>query len=674
MSDEEYLTLAEIARRLLLTSPTIGNWRSRYNEFPKPILLKGKRELWTITQIEQFMVSSGLDGRDRQYRQTQLQKPDSYTEAANLVELMRPICRPEDSVIYLLIKAWDLKSTKPSKSTTKLIEKINEIRIISTFSRNVLKIINIADPQILRTIDKHIETIIKNGILQENFLINLKEIWAETGRDRAATTSPENLGKLIAMFSNANYVLDMCAGVGTALAHFPISSKIVAQDLNQEAAGFLYLVFEIQKQNIEIYAENSLETLHREWLNSFDCVIAVPPSRGHDIRIVDFSNDPRWMKFDKYQLKSQEAWILNAIAYIKFDGIAIVGVPTKWITSASSENIRLKLIGLGHVRASITLGPGYFNDNRTGMTLLILSSANKPNEIIRLIDARKLSKEADFVKIINIATHEFKVLESTTPDIDEFCKFVSPEELLGVNAPLDKVIYEASTPVRLSSDPRNAKQKISKNLIDFARHFETIASELRTIAQLGETIEIGPTNLTKRLKEVAELEIFSFDSDYVLSTSDIENHDIFLPLAIDNKNKKLQIVCESLHLIEEGTKKTGTSFYESVLKANTDYCRIRVNRPSTISAKLIAIYLDMPAVCDLLSNVSDYSSQQNMSIQIIENLLIHIPPIDVQNKIEKFYDRVDEIAFNLFYDDFDFETTYKDFVNSVANLIQNGKS
>jgi predicted DNA-binding transcriptional regulator AlpA len=90
MSDTELLTLAEIARRLLIASSTISNWRSRYPSFPKPKKLDGKRELWTIDQINEFMVSSELDGRDRKSH-PDTEKSVEYTNARSLITLLKPI-------------------------------------------------------------------------------------------------------------------------------------------------------------------------------------------------------------------------------------------------------------------------------------------------------------------------------------------------------------------------------------------------------------------------------------------------------------------------------------------------------------------------------------------------------------------------------------------------------
>ena len=129
MRSADQFVLSEIARRLGLSSPTVGNWRSRYPDFPQPIHVEGKREYWTIEQIEDFMIVMGLDGRGRRSRTQHLRITD-YTKIVNLVQIISPIFRPDEALIYFLAKAWDFRTNNPSKNMTQLVKKAQQKKLL----------------------------------------------------------------------------------------------------------------------------------------------------------------------------------------------------------------------------------------------------------------------------------------------------------------------------------------------------------------------------------------------------------------------------------------------------------------------------------------------------------------------------------------------------------------
>ena len=392
MRSADQFVLSEIARRLGLSSPTVGNWRSRYNDFPQPSLVEGKREYWTIEQIEDFMIVMGLDGRGRRSRTQHLRITD-YTKVVNLVELISPIFRPDEALIYFLAKAWDSRTNSPSKNLTQLVKKVQDDKTVSIFAKTINRSLDENEMQIVDKTNDFINQIIGDDSLRATFLQDIRNLWAQSGRERASTTNPEVLGDIIAYLCTGKDALEMCAGLGSTLAKLDKSTQTVAQEIDPLAAAALFILLELEGIQAEILVEDSIQTLHRDWLNRFDVVIAIPPSRSQGLVADNLPSDPRWMKFDSVKLKSEEAWILNALAYLKPTGTAIIGLPTKWMTASSSSKFRKKLVGWGRVRAAVSLGFDLYSDNRVEMTLLILSGVDQPNEDVRLVNARKLSVE-----------------------------------------------------------------------------------------------------------------------------------------------------------------------------------------------------------------------------------------------------------------------------------------
>ena len=676
MSETELLTLSEISRRLMLAASTVSNWRSRYQNFPKASKIDGKRERWTIDQITDFMVSNQLEGRDRN-NQSQTANQIDYTIASNLIAVLKPIYTPENAVCYLILKMWDSCSNSPSHSITELANRAKASKFASPLIENILHKSSRENTDIIHKVNDHLDRIVKDRKTRLRFVDELELLWASSGRDRAAMTSPEILNRLIAKLAKGNMIVDLCAGIGGTTSRLKPSTKIYAQDINPIAAAFLFLINSIKNLDIEINLEDSLKTLHRDWLNKFDCVIALPPSRSQDFETDDQGSDPRWMKFGKIRLQSHEAWILNALAYSKPQGESLLGLPTKWMTAASSADFRNRLVGLGHIKAAISLGTGFVNDNRVEMSILVLSPLGDPNRKVRLVDARNLGTSVNADRQLNDADIDLiQTLLSASEDyfgLDLGGKIqlevVEPEELLAASCPLELNAFRANKSIKIGN-PTRIQKNLNKALIDLAASLEGKAAELRDLAKTDEDLRFGEEHPKIKLQNLAEISIFSQNRNETWPAFEIKQHDIFISIIRQVFN--LSVISDQLRdAWDRGA--TWQNFYDGRLVALTRVCRIRVKTDSPISANALAIFLNTKLVVNRLDQVASTSTKRVVPGEVIRNLLIPCPPAPVQEKIIELHDTTSSLSDDFYYDDIGFEESDSLVSSLIEGMIFQGK-
>jgi type I restriction-modification system DNA methylase subunit len=676
MRAADHFVLSEIARQLHLSSPTVGNWRSRYTNFPPPIRVEGKREYWTVEQIENFMVLSGLDGRGRRSRKQNLQKID-YTKLSNLIELLSPVFRPYEAIIYLLTNAWDIHSDKPSKNLEQLLQKVSSNELISDFA-NVIKVaLKVQKHQVFVDANNYLQIIINSKDLRKSFIRDIRIQWAQSGRERAATTNQEILSVIISKIAKGNEVLELCAGLGSSLKLLSGAKHIVAQEIDPLVSAVLSMLLDLEEIEVNIHVEDSIETLHREWLYKYDLVLAIPPSRSQGLVVDSQVSDPRWMRFDSVRLKSEEAWILNALAYLKPAGTAVIGLPTKWMTSTSSSKFRKKLVGLGRVVSSISLGHGMYNDNRIEMSLLVLSGTDKPNEKIRLVNARTMGVMQDGMRNLDesaakgialLAKQNLDELHQENSDPQELIVDVYPAVLVENSCPLEFNTFQMSRPAAPGINSNSLKKDLDNELERLADQLEFYAAELRTLKSIDNAITYGSEHPVERLEDISQLDVFKKTQDKKWPTFEVLPGDIYISLI--RAGGKDHVISDYFPLSIE-TNDPEPDPYELVGQFNR-VCRIRLNPERVEFAKILHIYLDTPFVKSRLMEVAETSHKSIVPVDVIKNLIVPLPPPEVRELIQKLYVDSYELDFSLFYENFhDWNKVLKQL---ITGMIFRGKS
>ena len=79
-------------------------------------------------------------------------------------------------------------------------------------------------------------------------------------------------------------------------------------------------------------------------------------------------------------------------------------------------------------------------------------------------------------------------------------------------------------------------------------------------------------------------------------------------------------------------------------------CRIRLHPDHIDLAKILHIYLDSPLVKSRLMKVAESSYKSAISGDVIRNLNVPLPPLEVRKKIQDMYVNAYELDFSLFYE------------------------
>ena len=78
-------------------------------------------------------------------------------------------------------------------------------------------------------------------------------------------------------------------------------------------------------------------------------------------------------------------------------------------------------------------------------------------------------------------------------------------------------------------------------------------------------------------------------------------------------------------------------------------CRIRLRPDHVDFAKILHIYLDTTFVRGRLMKVAETSYKSAISVDVIRNLIVPIPPLEVRKTIQDMYVNAYELDFSLFY-------------------------
>ena len=350
------------------------------------------------------------------------------------------------------------------------------------------------------------------------------------------------------------------------------------------------------------------------------------------------SNDPRWMKFGSTRLRGEEAWILNALAYLDSDGIGLVCLPTKWMTSAASKKFREKLVGLGYLQGTISLGHDFYSDNRIEMTLLVLSASVKPNRQIRIADARNIGVQETGVRDIDTEeAKEIALLIST--DRSDRAVDVTAEQLVEFGSPIEFNAYMAYQEADSISNPKLIQGRLNKTLEEIASSYERLAEKMRDLSLREIEIGFGTQHATRKLVDIAQIEMFSKRKGEVWPSFEAQPDDILLPLIHDGE-KRVRPMCNFSH----SDKYFGnTLFYGEADYSKQDVenlsrvCRIRLNQTepdkTAISPAVLYVFLNSPRVLNRFRNVASTSNKKAVPAEVIRNLQVPCPPIHIQEKV-----------------------------------------
>jgi hypothetical protein len=319
------------------------------------------------------------------------------------------------------------------------------------------------------------------------------------------------------------------------------------------------------------------------------------------------------------------------------------------------------------------------------MTLLVLSAQGKPNETIRLVDARNFGvtrgdgrtfrelSHDHVAEIANLLTKNWRVLPGDETPPEDLIEDVPCEDLLNLGGPLEIYAYQANKPIMWNLDPKEIRNATDDELIYLLSVTEELARELKNVQTLDKEIVFGIQHPTLPLQDVAELEMFSRRSDGAWPSSiTFKPTDIVISLIRFADIRRNHVLTDNPEFTSTGPDSGGFSQVSSWKRI----CRIRVKEDSPVTSATIRMYLDTPTIQKRFQQVAQISNNSVIPPEVIRNLPIPCPPLDVQKKALSMWISADELQWSLLVLNEQIDEFYgsQNFQKLIAGIILGGKS
>jgi hypothetical protein len=511
----QQLSLTQIARELSISQATLSNWQARYGDFPEPVATVGRRRLYSLQDVREFIERRGLN--------LAVSTSISRVKEANLVRQS-----------FDLLRAW-----RAIGIDVQLI--VGTLAVLATETPNLLT----ENPTALQlqkaSQDKDLTLGLSQLVLIPTDIAQaLMDEWVQVSGEldrvrlaKSLRASLENLGvrglgaehvtasgiaELIRTITPGLEILDLCSGTGRLLHEYRNHvRRMVGQEINEEVAVLSRLLARIEGLTIEIHHEDALHICHEDWMSGFDAVIADPPM-GQYLREGQINpQDRRWISLDSARRTTgDDFWIQSALAYLRPSDSdtrfrAVLVLRASWFFDGPSRAMRAALVKLGYVEAVISLGAGLHPGTGIAVNLLVLRKTSRQAGHVRMIDAREAGKIARRTR--ELSAHDIRSIaavlegETLTSHEDSPIKVydVPIGEVLNNDAVLDvqRYIPDPNTSITLET----AIERFEKSVKEFQSSMNVLARALIDVdssraAELAHDLSQTPVRLI-RLDEVA---------------------------------------------------------------------------------------------------------------------------------------------------------------------------
>ena len=178
---------------------------------------------------------------------------------------------------------------------------------------------------------------------------------------------------------------------------------------------------------------------------------------------------------------------------------------------------------------------------------------------------------------------------------------------------------------------------------------------------------------TRPLQDVAELEMFSRRNDEPWPPSiKLKPTDIVINLIRFADIRLIQVLTANPEITSTGPDLGGFIRMGSWKRI----CRIRVKDNSPVTSATLRMYLDTPTIQKRLQQVAQISNNYLIPTEVIRNLPIPCPPLDVQKIALSMFISADDLEWSLhgLIEQIDNWYGSKNFEKLIAGIILGGKS
>ncbi len=404
-TDTTLLSAADIAGAAGVGQSAISNWRKRHAEFPDPVVTDDGRELFRLSELNDWLQESG-------------RTPITFTVDEQVWHLMDAwrsrwsIEQTLEAIIAAVVlrdrlagtsggsgKLSDVLQADPSDQGLSALLKAAGLHGQEESFR-VLKLVAAQTPNLLRSLDS-VDLDHTNPAL---VIASLIDRWTGgSGQSGEVETSP-SIAQLMAHIAadrpsayprstrpRLPLVLDPAIGVGTAvsalLSHAPrtatgrIPFRVSGQDVNGLAVAIARLRLIAERfQGPDVQQGDSL--VDDAFPNrTADLVLADPPmnqrTNGWDER--SWAHDPRWRYAPPDPRDATGAWIQHVAQHVAPGGRGIIVVPQAMLFGrARAADLRRALVADNRIAGVIGLPPGVAGGSALRVCLLVLLGSEDP--------------------------------------------------------------------------------------------------------------------------------------------------------------------------------------------------------------------------------------------------------------------------------------------------------
>lgn len=289
------ISLVQISSALSLSPGTLSNWQKRYEGFPEPASILGKRRLYRMEDIQAFMARHDL-------------KTGEANSATN-----RKVSEEQRFVNYLTNELRGNHAMGPeivlaiAATAFRIYPQLHEFRKNHGTPHSITADLMLGTELLVRGAKNDADTDVSDwkdapaSLDPVALAVALRYVLEKTsGRQYGGqyTTSP-SVARLLSKIATGLEVLDMCSGYGNLLNEYHRGSRrIVGQEINETVAAISRVLAFLEGYTVEIYNEDSIATFHPEWIRDGFDAIAIDPPMGMRLRDDQIDpNDLRWTFF-----------------------------------------------------------------------------------------------------------------------------------------------------------------------------------------------------------------------------------------------------------------------------------------------------------------------------------------------------------------------------------------
>ena len=337
MDDQALVTAAEVARLAGVGRAAVGNWRRRYDDFPRPNGGSESTPTFRLRDIRSWLEDKGKLG------------------AHSLVEL-----------------AWQALEASETKGS--MAEALAAVGAYLASGECAL------GAGVRRAVDDLVVAVGEAVAFEQlctRYVVSSRQL---------AVTPPELAALMIELAqAGSGPVLDPACGTGSLLRAAPRGVEVLGQELHAGLAMVARSRLGFTHQMARIMGGDSLRA------DGFDGVLAGavvcnPPFNERAWGYEGLQFDPRWVYGLPPKGESELAWVQHCLAHVRHGGRVVMILPPGVASRRSGRPIRAALLRKGVVRAVIALPPGAVAPAHLPMHLWVLTTDDNNANGVRLID------------------------------------------------------------------------------------------------------------------------------------------------------------------------------------------------------------------------------------------------------------------------------------------------